>query len=546
MRRHFQDWLEKRYENLANLNSAWGSSHESFVEIELPTPEERFCPTFGNLRSAVTERKVLDFYDALHRAVADTLLHWVARAKAGCDRRKVMMVFYGYLWNHNYGDSQARSGHAHLDQVLRSPDVDALVAPFSYSLRQMEGVITGQSLAASARLHGKLYVHELDGSTSLIPCWNCPDHHNPETPGDTGALFRRELNKMLCEGSAGWFMDLRGGYFDSPELVEELKATLESGIRARADAGRPSAQVAVVLDPRTPFYFREGEPLLSPLIDAFKQHSLAKMGLGFDDLSIEDLAILPPEATARYRFWIFPSAVHLTPEQMKNVRRHACRNGNHVLWNYAVNVCGADGPDLASMEKATGFRCAVSMEPGELSVTVEPGAHPWLQDLHTPAVYGTSGDLSPDDIKYHAILRLYATSETGFRISPRFSILDGGVSLGRIHDHPDKPCGLAVRGMDGWVSILSCAPLMPPSLLRKIAASAGCHVFTEFPGQVVQCENHVGLFLHEEGTCHVTLPGPSALVREIYSGRILGQNTDRVSFQTGKNQSYLIHFTPCL
>lgn len=544
MRRHFHRWLEQKHGDIAALNRAWGTTHRAFSEIEPPTPEDRFRPAFGNLRSAVTEQHTLEFYDALHRAVADTLLHWVAKAKEGCDRRKAMMVFYGYLWNHNYGDSQARSGHACLDAVLSSPDVDALVAPFCYSLRQMDGVITGQSLAASARLHGKLYVHELDGSTSLKPCWNCPDHHNPETPEDTGALFRRELNKMLCEGSAGWFMDLRSGYFDSPEIVAELRRTLDAGIRARADAGRPSAQVAVVLDPRTPFYFREGEPLLSPLIDAFKQHSLAKMGLGFDDLTLDDLARLSPDETACYRFWIFPSAVHLTAAQRRDITRHACRNGNHVLWNYAVNIGAADAPDLQGMADVTGFRCDVTLDPGELSVTVSPGTHALTAGLAAPVTYGTCGDLSPDDIKYHAILRLYADNRQGFRITPRFSIRNGGEILGVLNSLPDAPCGLAVGQRDGWVSILSCAPLLPPALLRRMATEAGCHVFTDFPGQVVQCENHVGFFAHADGACEIVLPRKAELVTEIYDGPVLGRDTDRVSFHARKNRAYLLHYVP--
>lgn len=542
MRRHFQRWLEQKHGDIAALNRAWGSAHRAFSEIEPPTPEDRFRPAFGNLRSAVTEQRTLEFYDALHRAVADTLLHWVVKAKEGCDRRKTMMVFYGYLWNHNYGDSQARSGHACLDTVLSSPDVDALVAPFCYSLRQMDGVITGQSLAASARLHGKLYVHELDGSTSLKPCWNCPDHHNPETSEDTGALFRRELNKMLCEGSAGWFMDLRSGYFDSPEIVAELRRTLAAGIRARAHTGRPSAQVAVVLDPRTPFYFREGEPLLSPLIDAFKQHSLAKMGLGFDDLTLDDLARLTPDETARYRFWIFPSAVHLTAEQRRDIARHACRNGNHVLWNYAVNIGGAaDAPDLRGMADVTGFRCDCTLDAGELSVTVAPGAHPLTAGLSAPLTYGTRGDLSPDDIKYHAILRLYADNRQAFRITPRLSIREGGEPLGVLNSSPGTPCGLAVGQRDGWVSILSCAPLLPPVLLRRMAAAAGCHVFTDFPGQVVQCENHVGFFAHADGPCEIALPRKAALVTEIYSGAILARDAGRVVLTARKNRAYLIH-----
>ena len=540
MRRAFQDHLRRVYGDVKALNRAWNTGHDGFEDVALPTPEQRFGPAHGNLRSAVAERPLLDFYDAYHQVVADTLLHWVARTKEGCARRKVVMVFYGYLWNHNYGDSQARSGHACLDAVLRSPDVDALVAPFCYSLRQMDGVITGQGLAASVRRHGKLYVHELDGGTHLVPCWNSPTHHVPQTAAETGELFRRELNKMLCEGSAGWYMDLKGGYYDSPEVTAELRRTRETGERLRPGMGRPNTQVAVVLDPRTPFYFREGEPLLSPLVDAFKQFELARMGLGFDDLTLDDLLGMAPEETARYRFWIFPCAVCLSPAQEAAIRRHAFRNGNHVLWNYAVNVCGAVSLDVAGMQRVTGFQCGAVREPGELAVTVSPGPHPWTAGLARDLVYGTHGDLAPDDIRYHAVLGRYATNRDGFRIAPRFFIQAGGTPLGVLRDLPGHPCGLAVRPMDGWVSVLSCAPMLPHGLLRRIAASAGCHVYTDFPGQTVQCEGHVGLFFHAEGPCEVRLPQPATRVVELYGDTVVGRDCREVTLQARRNTAILL------
>lgn len=540
MRVAYQAHLRGLYRDVAALNQAWGTQHADFGQITLPTPLQRFHPTHGNLRSVASEQAVYDFYDAYHGAVRDTLLHWAAKTKEGCRREKVVMVFYGYLWNHIYGDAQARSGHAHLNAVLESPDVDAIVAPFCYSLRQMDGVITGQGMAGSARRHGKLYVHELDGGTNLVPCWNSPHHHVPRTPAETGHLFRRELNKLLCEGSAGWYMDLRGGYYDSPKVVAELRRTLAGGASARPEAGRPNTEIAVVLDPRTSFHFREGEPLLSPLVDAFKQHELARLGLGFDDLTLDDLLSLSPTQTARYRLWIFPCAVHLSAAQQEAIRQHACRNGNHVVWNYAVNVCGREALDLDGMEQMTGFRCGAVTEPGDLAVTVRPGRHPWTRALAEPIVYGTYGDLSPNHIKEHAILGLYATDQQGFRISPRFHIVAGGETLGTINDLPGNPCGLALRPMDGWVSVLSCAPMLTRCLLRRIAETAGCHVYTDFPGQVVQCQDHVGLFFHADGPCEVDLPRRAARVVELYSGAVVGEDCSQVTLQARRNHAVLL------
>ncbi|GAG18209.1 unnamed protein product, partial [marine sediment metagenome] len=253
---------------------------------------------------------------------------------------KINILFYGYLWTQDLRTHLNRSGHIHVDEVLNSPAVDTLCAPFHYTFRQLDGVMSGQAMVGSPIIRGKQYVHELDGSTCLKKCWPCKDHHNPETLQESGQLSRRELNKMLCEGSSGWYMDLGGGYYDSPEVVEDLKKVLDTAKKFRRQMGRNNREVAAVLLPRASFYFRENEPLFSALTSMFKQYELECMGLGYDDLIIEDLDFLDEEETKRYKVWIFPCTVHLTERQIDAIRRHACRNGNHVIWNYAVGVCG--------------------------------------------------------------------------------------------------------------------------------------------------------------------------------------------------------------
>ena len=118
-----------------------------------------------------------------------------------------------------------------------------------------------------------------------------------------------------------------------------------------------------------------------------------------------------------------------------------------------------DSLGLSGMEQATGFRCGVEMEPGELSVTVPPGAHSWTTGLERDIVYGTYGDVSPDDIKYHTVLGLYATNKQGFRISLRFFIQQGGESLGSINDLPGK-AGKLVERYSGKVLGNDCSEVI--------------------------------------------------------------------------------------
>ncbi len=542
----FQRGLREKYGTLEALNAAWGGRREAFEEIELPGPQKRLSASHGCLRDPARERDVIDFYDIFNRQVVDTLLHWAKKTKEGCGGNKIVMAFYGYLWHHRRGIGIARSGHVDLDACLRSPDIDVIVAPLYYSFRQMGGVISGQGVVSSCVRRGKQYLHELDGSTNLKPSWPCPDSYNPETPEDTRALIQRDVGKTMCEGASAWIMDLAGGMYDDPSLVEVLRGVAEGWGRHSLAAGQPNRQVAVLLNPQEAFYYREMDDFLGPLHPVFKQFELERMGLGYDDLILPDLEVLSPEETARYRLWIFPSAVHLTDDQLAAIRRHAFRNGNHVVWNYGVGVVGPGGLDLKRMQAITGFRCEATDTAGEVAVRIERGNHPFLAGVGGPVVYGTHGNLGPDQIKPHIALKQYPSAEEGFRVAPRFWIAEGGTGLGEALDLGEAVdtgprTGLAARDMEGWISVLSVAPLLPKAVLREIARSAGCHVYTDFPGQSFHCRGYYGHFFHEAGRCRILLPERGPVV-EVWSGRGLADDADTVEIEAAPSRAVLLRY----
>jgi hypothetical protein len=355
--------------------------------------------------------------------------------------------------------------------------------------------------------------------------------------------MRRDVGKMMTEGSSAWLMDLVHGMYDHPGLVKELHQMLTVARRHGLRTGRNNRQIAAVLHPSDPFYYREGPSLLPAQVSMFKQFEMERMGVGYDDLTLDDLEFLSPEQTAQYRFWVFPSAAHLTDRQVETIRRHCCRNGNHVLWTHGVGVVGNKGLDMDRMAEITGLRCGLTMEPGELSITIDTGCgHPLVQGLRPSLAYGTHGDLSPDQIKHHAALEMYPSSQEGFQVAPRFYIEDGQGSLGRLNDDVlAGRVGLAVRNMGDWVSVVSAAPLAPKGLLRNIAREAGCHVYTDFLGQTFHCENYLGLFFHADGPCRIRLPRP-ATVTDICTEAVLAKKASEVTVQAEIDKALLLHW----
>jgi hypothetical protein len=543
----FKQHLLKKYKSIDNLNDCWKTRWANFSMVPLPSMEKRDSATSGSLHSLVLEQDIIEFWKVYNQSIADTICRWAKAVKDGCDAKKAVLVFSGYLW----GTGFARSGHMCLDQLLKCSDIDVLTTPFMYPFRQLGGVTSSQSVPGAIRKAGKLHLYEFDGGTHLKNCWNSPFYANPQNIEDTTGLLRRDMNKMLTEGSAGWYMDLRGGYFDSPDLIKSLGDIRKVGEKYRFKTGKIKRQVAVVLDQQMPFYFRERYKLFEPLYQVFKQYELERMGLEYDDITLQTLRNLTPEETAQYKFWIFPGLLHVSDETEALLKKHVFRNKNHVLWCYAAGVLSnSDNLDFARMKLITGFDCGAELSEGEISVKVAKADNSLLDDLSKEAYhYGTYGDLSPYFIQLNAPLLKYpspvwqghASEDEGFQISPRFYVKSGGDALGIIPDLHGKKIGLAVKDQGEWISVFSSGPAVPRDILRVFARKAGCHIYTEALGQLTHSENLIGFYSHEDGIVDFTLSETCSEVIEIYGNNKIDCVMDTFSYKCKKNRSYLFY-----
>lgn len=543
MRQAFIRGVKDKYTTIQELNKSWKSNYTSFKEIQIPGIDKRLSATVGNLRDINHEQMVIDFYEIYNRETVDDLTYWSAKAKEGCNRNKVIMAFYGYLWLHQNSFAGTLSGHVDMDMVLECPDIDYIVSPYMYSFRQLGGVFSGQSMVSSTLMRGKQYIHEADNSTFIKPSWSNPEHNAPTNLEETMGLLKRDLGKTLTEGSSIWIMDLHKGMYDDPDLVAALKKSVITSKEHSATAGENNKQVAVVLKPDDFFYYKEREKLLAPLIYMFKQFELEAMGLSYDDLIIEDLERLSPEQTEKYKLWIFPSAIALTDEEIALLEKHVFRNNNYVLWNYAAGVSSEKGFSLERMEDLTGFKCGYTMTPGEAIVQISETDHILTKGLNVPVTYGTNGDVSRDTIKYHACLNVYPSSDEPFNVTPRFFIKESDENLGDFISYKNgEYSGLGIKNMNDWNSVLSTAPMLVKGVLRNMAEAAGCHVYTNFPGQTFHCKNYVGIYFHESGKCKIKLPRISSEVKEVWSGKIVAKDTDIIEIDAKINETVLFKY----
>jgi len=91
---------------------------------------------------------------------------------------------------------------------------------------------------------------------------------------------------------------------------------------------------------------------------------------------------------------------------------------------------------------------------------------------------------------------------------------------------PWKAEKLTSRDMSGWRSVYSPKPNVPAAVLRKLAREAGAHLYCETEEPLYANDRLIALHSITGGPRKVVLPKKCRRVTEVFSGRVVAENTD--------------------
>jgi len=188
----------------------------------VPSPESRHAAPNGLLRSPVTERRLIEFSRFRQREMADTVLALAAAARQATAGEKLVVFFYGYLFEFGALPNGAQqSGHYALRRVLASPDIDILCSPISYFDRQWLGTGPCMTAAESVTAAGKLWLNEDDTRTWPAKTTRYGGARSTE---ETQAILTRNLAQESLRGFGTWWMDLQGlGWYDDVRIWDVMR-----------------------------------------------------------------------------------------------------------------------------------------------------------------------------------------------------------------------------------------------------------------------------------------------------------------------------------
>jgi hypothetical protein len=492
----WREWLRTRYPDDAALRMAWGDPGARVATAEPPPRPARLrpraWPPASHLIDPATERAQVDWLHFHGYVQADALAVLAAalrRALAHVGRQKLIGAFHGYhIWPYGSAYGACNTGFSDLDPVLRSPDIDVLCTPLAYIHRNPGGVYSHHNLAASIRLHGKLFCAEDDTFTHRA-AWT-PWRYCCRDAPETVQILRRNLAGALADGGGQWWMDHDSArWYCDAELEAGVAGMRRLADNALARDRSPCAEVVFVTHEAS-FRLLRQDPALIDLLWPKQQTELMRLGAPVDFVRVRDLALAERSGDlARWKLAVVAGCLWLDAAERDLLRRTLLRDGRHVLSLHGQGICDGARLDLEFTGALTGVQLKSYPHGGPCRAeTVLDGAH---------LSWGTDKEVAPI---------LYADD-------PAAEVLGW---LERQY------CPVLVRRRHAdWTALWSGVPGLPWNLLGRLADDAGVHRYVRDGSQVLANAGLLAVHAAGDGARTLVLPRPRHLT-DALSGADLG------------------------
>lgn len=342
---NFYDFGLKKYNDRETLAEKWCQADVAPNCVEVPSPEVRYS-SFDNIQTFFRGDKqdiiCRDFDEFLSKSVTDAIDYFGGIVKRET-HKKLVGVFYGYfvyMFNSSYG------GHLDMDGVFNSKNVDFLAAPKPY-YRMLSGEPSGDMTAAASVNLNKIWMEELDFRTNLIQDAN-EQGWATSTFQQTFYVFWRNVCKNLSQGSGFWWMDLGGGWFDSPIIHKEISRTNDF-LSKVGTKGASVADVLIVVDEKSMYGMRLSNSIGRAFMEDFICETRCS-GVLCDVYRLSDINKID---LSRYKLVIFAFTFDLSKQMLETL---PFREDATFMFNYCAGVRGDGTVSLQNTEKLTGFQ----------------------------------------------------------------------------------------------------------------------------------------------------------------------------------------------
>ena len=478
----FRQWLKAR--GVAAAESA-----------EPPSAEARRAHPYGLLRDPAKERLLIEFARFQQEEMAEHVTAMAAACRKGTGGQKLVVFFYGYLFEFPPLQTGApTSGHYALSTVLKSPDIDILCSPISYTDRDWLGSAPCMTAAESVMNAGILWLNEDDSRTFLDP----RQQEHVQEGGlvnleQTQQVMLRNTAQEALRGFGSWWMDLPAqGWFDDARIWEMMVALQPVDAALLQRRQRFTPEIAAIVDEDSMCHLPGGSAAFARPLIYDGRAALGRCGAPYGQYLLDD--VIAQKVPAKLQ--VFLAAWALTAAERAALA--APHPGQARVWCYAPGYVYPDRLDLAGIKDLTGFETRPVSLP---SAAV------------TPTAAGQQAGLTEG----WEALNPWAPKEP---IQPLFAVTATPAETWAVYSDgsPAVVVRQSERGLEAFVGV----PKLTPELLRALAQLAGVHLYIEGKATVWASEGF--LSFQAQATGPLTLDtGQEGTISDALTGKPLGR-----------------------
>lgn len=500
----FRAWLRGKYGRDEALQQAWSDPVVTIAMATVPTAVARYAHPAGILRDPVNEAQILDFNAFQQESMATWVCEMAKAIKDGCQRRKLAVFFYGYVFEFApVSTGPATSGHYGLRTVLNCPDVDLLCSPISYWDRGAGGTAPTMTAAESVALAGKLWLNEDDTHTYLASEPFPGSREHVTTLAETNHLMVRNTAQAACRNLACWWMDLgSSGWFNDPAIWAEMKrlAPVDQTFLDQPTPYRP--EVAAIVDEQAMIAVAEGGYRVTRKTVYEARTAFGRMGAPFGQYLQDDVAANRVAAKL---------LVFLSPWRMDAPQRRQLLDagrGRAKVWCYAPGYLEGQQTSLKAMRELTGF---------ELRAVDVP------QALASPTPQGLKLGLQPLGVEE--------------RITPLFAAADA-TEAETLARWSDGSAAIALRQTPDGLTAFVGTPGLSPALLRILAERAGVKLFCRSDCNVYANGPIVAVHGAVDGPVQLDLGGTGPVADALTGEQVSDEPTFSLALRKGETRVF--------
>lgn len=496
-----------------------------------PIQEEISCldKNIGSFLNIDNFKGVFDFYQAWHKAVADSQLYFAKFIKNKFSNNILVGSFYGSLGCTDYFSSGTASSTL---EILNSGYVDFLASPGVYVNRQPGGFSGQRELVDSFRLRNMIHISEEDTRTYLdgnyYQClFDCYDIH------DSINILKRDFGRTLSNETYAWWFDqiYGGGRYKHQEIYKLFSIQQEIIKKAFKSGSKKNSEIAYIYDEES--LHTISNLSTKDIVERFRNYEAEYVGAPADYYFHNDLknSNMPD-----YKMYVFFNTFYLTSEERKVIKNKLKKNNATAIWIYASGIINPDKNNQFDVENIEDL---IEIKIEQKNTIIFPKfrfKENNVFNLNQDAIYGLSNKPVNSNI-------LIGLQDRYSLLSPVFYSADQKSKNVAFYLQNKLPA-ISIKECNGFTSIFYGAKQITSDIVRQFAKFAGCHIYSETDDCIYISDEFITIHAKSTGQKNIRLKGLFN-VKEIYTDKFFGKKTDFIEFNMKLGETYTFNLERC-